>query len=208
VEIKDQRKVPVLKFWVRRSLVRLPLWAKATLTGLAQALCGRGGRSRGKRGERWECERSQGRRGGGKGVGTNPECAPEPTDNILTTPTRIRIGTTLTSVWLRVLDTWPHLVPACAIHGAFGLARPSTKSSNGERPLRDRATADRFLGVPSALRPRALPEVAIVFTYNVRQGLSASGAFGCAIVLGLSIRPEWSLWTRLARSREKQSFGF
>ena len=38
VEIKDQGKVPVLKFWVRRSPVRpLPPWAKATLAGLAQA---------------------------------------------------------------------------------------------------------------------------------------------------------------------------
>jgi hypothetical protein len=38
VEIKDQREVPVLKFWVRRSPVRpLPRWAKATLAGLAEA---------------------------------------------------------------------------------------------------------------------------------------------------------------------------
>ena len=38
VEIKDQRNVPVLKFWVRRSPVRpLPPWAKATLAGLAEA---------------------------------------------------------------------------------------------------------------------------------------------------------------------------
>ena len=38
VEIKDQRNVSLLKFWVRRSPVRpLPLWAEATLAGLAEA---------------------------------------------------------------------------------------------------------------------------------------------------------------------------
>jgi hypothetical protein len=43
VEIRDQRKVPVLKFWVRRSPVRpLPRWAEATLAGLTQACVAEG----------------------------------------------------------------------------------------------------------------------------------------------------------------------
>jgi hypothetical protein len=38
VEIRDQRKVPVLKFWVRRRPLRpLPRWAEAALGDLAQA---------------------------------------------------------------------------------------------------------------------------------------------------------------------------
>jgi hypothetical protein len=89
VEIKDQGKVPVLKFWCgggpfgrcrlgQRPLLRdwpKPVWPTGT--------------TRGKRGRRRECERSQGSRGGSKGVGTNRECAPEPTDSVLTAVSRI-----------------------------------------------------------------------------------------------------------------------
>lgn len=80
MEIQDQRKVPVLKFRVRRSPFRpLPPWAEATLGGLAQAWLAARYEARG---EAEKCGE----------VGTNPECAPESTDSTLTSRSRIRIG--------------------------------------------------------------------------------------------------------------------
>jgi hypothetical protein len=96
VEINDQRKVPVLKFWVRRSPVRpLPPWAKATVAGLAQACMADGHKPEGNAEDGGNASAPRDT-AADKGVRTNPECAPESTDSILTAVSRIRIGTVKT----------------------------------------------------------------------------------------------------------------
>jgi hypothetical protein len=66
--------------------------------GIGPSLGGRRVQSRANAENGGNASAPQGRRGGSKGVGTNPECAPESTDCILTTLTRIRIGTAKTSI--------------------------------------------------------------------------------------------------------------
>jgi hypothetical protein len=78
VEITDQRKVPLLKFWVRRSPLRpLPLRAGANLKRLALVWLTA---TDGAEGKPLKCDdvgATQGRSAAAKGVGTNPECDPE-----------------------------------------------------------------------------------------------------------------------------------
>jgi hypothetical protein len=89
VEIRDQRKVPVLKFWVRRSPLRpLPHWegaALAHLVCLATEDAAEGSAEKGG-----EVGATQETAAGWEGVGTNPECAVKSTDKFLTSPLGIR----------------------------------------------------------------------------------------------------------------------
>jgi hypothetical protein len=88
VEIKEGAGAEVLGAAEFRSAAAA--MGRGDSCGIGPSLSGRRAQTRGKRGKRWECERSQRSRGGSQRVGTNPECAPESTDSILTTLTRIR----------------------------------------------------------------------------------------------------------------------
>jgi hypothetical protein len=82
-EIKDQRKVPVLKFWVRRSPIRpLPQRAEVALGHLVSLATGDEVEGNGeKRGDVGATEETA---AGWEGVRTDPECAAESTDTVLT----------------------------------------------------------------------------------------------------------------------------
>jgi hypothetical protein len=88
VEIKDQRKVPVLKFWVRRSPLRLlPQRAEAALGHLV--CLATEDEADGNAEKSGDVGATQETAAGWEGVGTDPECAPESTDSILTSLSRI-----------------------------------------------------------------------------------------------------------------------
>ena len=88
VEIKDQRKVPVLKFWVRRSPLRpLPQRAEAALRHLV--CLATEDEAEGNAEKRGDAGATQETAAGWKVVGTNPECVPKSIDNLLTSLSRI-----------------------------------------------------------------------------------------------------------------------
>jgi hypothetical protein len=88
LEIKDQRKVPVLKFWVRRSPLRpLPQRAEAALRHLV--CLATEDEAEGNAEKRGDAGATQETAAGWKVVGTNPECAPKSIDSILTSLSRI-----------------------------------------------------------------------------------------------------------------------
>jgi hypothetical protein len=94
VEITDQRKVPLLKFWVRRSPLRpltLPPWAEVGKEGLAEAWAGLMYEGLGNAEKGLDKEIALAAPPAGKGVGTKPECAVKSTDGFLTPVSRIPV---------------------------------------------------------------------------------------------------------------------
>jgi hypothetical protein len=90
VRIKDQRNVPLLKFWVRRSPLRpLPRRAEVALEHLAQARLAAGYEAEGKAEKNADMGSTQEVAAGCEADGANPECALKSIDSILTSPSRI-----------------------------------------------------------------------------------------------------------------------
>jgi hypothetical protein len=90
-------------------------------------------------------------------VGTNPECAPESIDSILTSRSRVRIRTPKTNIWLQFWARGRRMfLPTVPLRELSDL--PAQQPSlQVEHPIGTGSRADRFVGVRVRLAAQSQP---------------------------------------------------